>query len=102
MISEPWAAFPAAGLHESRKGDCDDRQQTDGRQEDHDVCGAKRGRHDSHGRLVRSRRSTPEAALVPVILCRARPTWTGGAAFGPPFFMPAAFSGHNRLGVKHR
>ena len=81
MMREPWAscaAFAAACLHESRKGDCDARQQTDGRQEDPKVCGAKRGRHHWHGRLVRSRRSTLEAVLVPVILYRVGRTWTGG------------------------
>jgi len=82
------AAFPAAGLRESCDGDCDDRQQTYGRQEDHSVCGAKRGKHRCKRRSVRERGSTPVAALVPVILCRASPTWTGGRLSGRPFSCP--------------
>jgi hypothetical protein len=69
MIREPWAAcaaFPAGRLYESRKGEYDDRQQANGRQEDHSDCGVKRGRHRGDARLVRSWRSSSERHLSPL------------------------------------
>jgi hypothetical protein len=69
MIREPWAAcaaFPAGCLHESRKGEYDDRQQANCRQENHSACGVKRGRHRGYARLVRSRRSSSERRWSPL------------------------------------
>jgi hypothetical protein len=69
MIREPWpacAAFTAGRLHESRKGEYDDRQQANCRQENHSACGVKRGRHRGYARLVRSRRSSSERHLSPL------------------------------------
>ena len=69
MIREPYArgaAFAAGCNHVSRKGECDQRQQANGPQEDHSACGVKRGRHREHARLVRSWGSRPEGRLSPL------------------------------------
>jgi hypothetical protein len=69
MMGEPWAscaALAAACRHVSRKGSYHDRQQANGGQEDHSVCGVNRGKHRGYARLVRSRRSSSERCLSPL------------------------------------
>jgi hypothetical protein len=69
MIREPWvacAAFPGSCLHESRKGEYNDRQQANCRQENRSACGVKLGRHRGYARLVRFRRSSSEQRLSPL------------------------------------